>query len=216
MNSADNPTPRWLLPLVLALHAAVGAALLHAAAPLVKPALRSLEVALLAPPAAAPTHAAAPASAPRRTPQPTSVLPTPLVQPTPVAEPAPTTVAPAATTADAATTNAPAAPATSPAPAMATAPVAPPRFDAAYLNNPRPPYPPVARRLGEQGLAVLRVRVSADGLPEQVELHRSAGSPRLDEAALEAVRRWRFTPARQGDRAVAASVLVPLVFKLEN
>jgi protein TonB len=98
----------------------------------------------------------------------------------------------------------------------AEAPVTPPVFDAAYLDNPAPRYPPAAARLRESGRVLLLVSVSASGLPERVELARSSGSPRLDQAALETVRRWRFVPARQGDRSVAAQVTVPLVFRLEE
>ncbi|PKO55172.1 MAG: energy transducer TonB, partial [Betaproteobacteria bacterium HGW-Betaproteobacteria-21] len=43
-----------------------------------------------------------------------------------------------------------------------------------------------------------------------------SGSERLDEAARNAVSRWRFVPARQGERAIEASVLVPIIFKLEG
>jgi protein TonB len=45
--------------------------------------------------------------------------------------------------------------------------VLPPRFDAAYLNNPKPSYPPLARRLGEEGRVTLRVHVTPDGLPQK-------------------------------------------------
>lgn len=96
------------------------------------------------------------------------------------------------------------------------APILPPRFDAAYLDNPRPVYPPLSRRMGEQGKVLLRVAVNASGLPTEVGLHQSSGSPRLDAAAIEAVQRWRFTPARQGDQAIAASVIVPIVFSLKD
>lgn len=92
----------------------------------------------------------------------------------------------------------------------------PPRFDADYLHNPPPPYPPLARRMGEQGRVVLRVLVSADGHAERVELRTSSGSPRLDESALATVRRWTFVPARQGDQPVPAWVLVPISFTLEG
>jgi len=95
-------------------------------------------------------------------------------------------------------------------------PVTPPSFDAAYLDNPAPRYPPAAARLRESGRVLLLVRVGADGLPERVEVSRSSGSPRLDQAALETVRRWRFVPARQGERPVAAQVTVPLVFRLDE
>jgi protein TonB len=97
-----------------------------------------------------------------------------------------------------------------------SAPPTPPRFDAAYLDNPKPAYPPLSRRLGEEGRVVLRVMVSAEGLPTYVRLHASSGSARLDQAALEAVSRWRFVPARQGEASVAAAVLVPIVFSLQG
>lgn len=95
-------------------------------------------------------------------------------------------------------------------------PVTPPNFNADYLRNPAPPYPPLARRMGEQGRVILRVLVSAEGMPERVELRRSSGSPRLDESALNSVRAWKFLPARQGDHPVAAWVLVPISFSLQG
>ena len=70
--------------------------------------------------------------------------------------------------------------------------------------------------MGETGRVVLRVLVTAAGTPQQVELRTSSGSRRLDGAALEAVRRWKFIPARQGDTPVSAWVLVPILFTLEG
>jgi protein TonB len=110
---------------------------------------------------------------------------------------------------------APRAPATANA-APAEQPVTAVRFDAAYLANPKPPYPPASRRLGEEGRVVLRVRVGADGLAEHVELRQSSGFARLDAAAADAVARWRFVPATRGAQAMAAWVLVPVVFNLES
>ena len=98
----------------------------------------------------------------------------------------------------------------------APVPVVPPSFGAAYLNNPKPVYPPLSRRMGEQGKVLLRVFVSAQGAAEKVELQTSSGSTRLDSAALAAVRAWRFVPARQGGQAVAAWVIVPIQFSLEG
>ncbi len=89
-----------------------------------------------------------------------------------------------------------------------------PRFDAAYLDNPAPSYPPLSRRAGEQGRVLLRVHVTADGLADDVQVRESSGFARLDTAAQETVRRWRFVPARQGDRQVAAWVIVPINFAL--
>ncbi len=91
-----------------------------------------------------------------------------------------------------------------------------PRFDAAYLQNPAPVYPPLARRMGERGRVLLRVLVTVEGTADRVELNMSSGSSRLDSAALETVQRWRFVPARQGELAVAAWVLVPISFSLES
>lgn len=90
------------------------------------------------------------------------------------------------------------------------------RFDAAYLQNPEPKYPPLSRRLGEEGKVLLRVRVNADGRAVAVDLEKSSNFVRLDEAARQAVSRWRFVPARRGDEAIEASVIVPLVFRLES
>jgi protein TonB len=95
-------------------------------------------------------------------------------------------------------------------------PIIPPNFNAAYLDNPAPVYPPLARRSGEQGRVVLRVLVTPTGTADAVELRTSSGSARLDQAAIETVKRWRFVAARQGEQTVAAWVLVPITFSLER
>lgn len=92
----------------------------------------------------------------------------------------------------------------------------PPRFDADYLDNPKPAYPPLSRRLGEEGKVILRVFVETNGQAAKVEMQASSGFPRLDEAAGAAVARWRFVPARRGDEPVAAWVRVPIVFALRS
>ncbi len=94
-------------------------------------------------------------------------------------------------------------------------PIEPPRFDMAYLNNPPPAYPPLSRRLKEQGRVLLRVLVSAAGSAQEVEVRATSGSDRLDHAAIEAVKRWRFSPARRGAETIAAWALVPITFQLE-
>jgi periplasmic protein TonB len=109
------------------------------------------------------------------------------------------------------------APATSVARASAgAAPVTPPLFNANYLRNPAPVYPALSRRLREQGRVVLRVHVNASGAADEVAVHDSSGSPRLDEAAYETVLHWTFTPARRGNEPIAAWVLVPVSFRLES
>ena len=86
--------------------------------------------------------------------------------------------------------------------------------DVAYLHNPKPAYPPMARRLGIEGTVMLRILVSAEGAPEQSRIIASSGTEALDAAALEAVQRWRFVPARDGRVAIAHWVDVPISFKL--
>jgi protein TonB len=106
---------------------------------------------------------------------------------------------------------------TPPAPEQPAPPqVVPPRFDAAYLNNPIPAYPSISRRLGEHGRTLLRVFVEADGSAREVHVHASSGYPRLDRAARAAVERWQFSPAREGERAVGAWVVVPILFSLNS
>jgi protein TonB len=101
------------------------------------------------------------------------------------------------------------------APPMAQA-IAQPIFNAAYLRNPAPAYPATSRRYGETGRVLLRVRVLPSGQPDEVVLQQSCGHQRLDAAALDAVRRWRFVPARQGEQAIAAWVVVPIQFNLQE
>jgi protein TonB len=110
---------------------------------------------------------------------------------------------------------APPPPATPPAEkAMEVAPVTPPRFDAAYLQNPAPAYPNMSRRLREIGTVQLRVRVSAAGEPLEIQMTKSSGYGRLDDSALAAVKKWKFQPATRGGDAVEAWVLVPVEFSL--
>jgi protein TonB len=99
-----------------------------------------------------------------------------------------------------------------PAPVALTAPV----FNAAYLDNPAPQYPPLSRRQREQGRVVLHVLVNAVGRADEVEIRTSSGFSRLDDTARETVKRWKFVPAKRGSEPVAGWVLIPISFKLEG
>jgi protein TonB len=90
----------------------------------------------------------------------------------------------------------------------------PPRYEAGGKSNPWPRYPAAARRRGIEGEVLVEVRVGADGAPAGVEILRSSGSALLDAAAVEALERWRFEPARSGGRPVAGTVEIPVTFKL--
>lgn len=137
--------------------------------------------------------------------------PRPLLQPQPVAERVMEQVAEPVRQ-----ESAPPAP---PAPVVEAAPepvLEAPRFNAAYLNNPPPVYPLAARRRGNEGKVLVRAEIQADGSCSRVALKKTSGSDLLDQAALEAVRKWHFVPARKGGQAITAWVEVPITFKLEN
>jgi protein TonB len=92
----------------------------------------------------------------------------------------------------------------------------PPRYGVGSAANPAPRYPEMARERGWEGLVVLAVNVAADGRAESVSVSRSSGHRVLDQAALEAVRAWRFEPARRGGLPIAGNALVPIRFRLED
>ncbi|MBZ5794526.1 TonB family protein [Burkholderia contaminans] len=203
-----------------ALHAALVWTWLHAPAPASKPLVtppialemtappeplpQAPKAASVAPPKPLPqarnTHPPRPRPAPTPTPTPLSSVPPPPAAPSPA--PADTTVAapPAAARAIA-----------SPAAEKTTLPDG----NADYLRNPAPAYPAIAQDYGWQGKVVLHVHVLANGTPDLVELRSSSGHRVLDDAAVTAVRRWSFVPARHGTTPVDGWVDVPLNFQLD-
>lgn len=82
--------------------------------------------------------------------------------------------------------------------------------------SPKPPYPTLSRELGEEGVVLLRISVNAGGEFEQVQLLRSSGFIRLDRAARDGVRSWRFDAAWQGGQPVADSIDIPVRFRLDE
>ncbi len=89
-------------------------------------------------------------------------------------------------------------------------------FNANYGSNPKPKYPGIATSRGWEGTVRLLVRVSIEGYSEEVTVQRSSGYDVLDEAAIEAVEKWKFIPAKRGDTPVSSSVVVPINFVLNN
>jgi protein TonB len=83
-------------------------------------------------------------------------------------------------------------------------------------DAPKPKYPETARRDGKEGRVLLRVLVNEEGRTASVEVNRSSGVESLDQAALEAIKRWRFSPARLGDRPVKSWVRIPVDFRLND
>lgn len=142
-------------------------------------------------------------------PTPTPPLPAPTPEPAPMLAPA--APAPAQPAIEASTLAATAAAPQAPAAAR----IELPSSDAAYLNNPRPAYPALSRRLGEQGKVVVRVLIGVDGTAQQAEIRTSSGYERLDQAALATVRSWRYVPGKRNGTAEAMWFNVPINFVLE-
>lgn len=140
---------------------------------------------------------------PEARPEPVKIEP-----PAAAAAPAPTPVAPPA----------PPAPPPPPAPSVAK-PTARTEvsISASYAAaNRKPEYPKMSIRLGEQGTVVLTVMVKSDGSAGDVEVKSSSGFTRLDRAAADAVKTWRFNPATVDGKAVDKSYEVPITFKPPN
>lgn len=153
--------------------------------------------------------------------------PTPVTQTAPpiltVNEPAPAAAAfvaptpepPAPISSPVAAPSVPIAAVTSAPPAPAPAKVVLPTSDAEYLNNPKPPYPPMSKRLNEQGNVMVRIYIDADGLPQKAELQRTSGFERLDQAALAVVMKWRYVPGKRGGVPEAMWMGTTIKFILE-
>lgn len=204
---------RWLVFLAIAgAHAALIAWLVHAGIVPRQKALDVLQAFLIVPQQVAPRIVPPAPPQPERkikqAPKPPEPLPPPLS--TTAVEPSATVAPPAAPV------EAKPAPAAAPPAQAASLPIVAPRFDAEYLDNPKPAYPVSSRRRGEEGRVVLRVFVDAQGRAAKVEVQDSSGHGRLDESALAAVSRWRFVPARRGNEPFAAWVRVPIVFSLRE
>ena len=168
---------------------------------------------LIEPPAPQPEPAPPTLPAPPAAPTPARPLkPAPAVQPK---KPAPKPAAPpqARPLAIADPTPSPNAPAGSLTPAVSADPA--PSSNADYLQNPKPAYPPLSKRLGEQGKVITRVLIGADGVPQKAEVHQSSGFERLDQAALTTVMKWRYVPGKRGGVAEEMWFNVPINFVLE-
>jgi protein TonB len=147
--------------------------------------------------------AAAPTPTPPPTPTPT---PAPFVVPPPPPEvPAPPVPPPVAVLAALAPPAPPPAPKVIPASAVQ------------YLGDPPvPEYPRLSIRAGETGRVMLRIYIDEAGLPRTVQVDRSSGHPRLDEAGATAMKKARFRPYTENGQAVAGWAFVPLDFVLEK
>ena len=91
-----------------------------------------------------------------------------------------------------------------------------PSASADYLKNPHPKYPKISLRRKEAGTVLLALTVTAEGRAKDVRVLKTSGYPRLDKAALDAVKDWRFIPAKRLGRPVDADYELPIHFKLRQ
>lgn len=84
------------------------------------------------------------------------------------------------------------------------------------LRSVHPIYPRIAKKSGWEGTVLVRVTVEANGRASKVVVSRSSGRKVLDDAAVKAVRRWAFRPARDGNIPIRSVVVIPLKFSLSK
>jgi len=213
---------RLLLILVMSLHLWAGIWMLQPDEPVTKVQAMIMEISLIAAPNQQPVAPAPAQPKPveqKKQPDKKPVKKKALIRrqmelPKPVAMAEATLPAPAPV----ASAPAPAAPSAA-VPNKATADTAPfteANFNANYGTNPKPKYPSIAASRGWEGTVRLLVKVSAEGDSEEVTVQRSSGHDVLDEAAIEAVERWKFIPAKRGETPVSSTVIVPIDFVLNS
>lgn len=198
------------LILTVAIHAALFAILLTVREHVVHRREASLTVLNLAPPP--------PPPAAQDTPEPTETVETPVASPKPVIELPPRPIQTVAVVRDPLPQ-----PVTLPAaaPATRTAPPAPPSIvegadlSARMVAGKPPRYPVESRRKKEQGTVLLSLTLGVDGAVAAISVARSSGFERLDNAALDAVRKWRWEPMLRGGQPVMVKGVVEIPFVLK-
>ena len=154
-----------------------------------------------------------PAPVPKRV---TPPVPRPAPQPVAIADPTPSPTAATGITEP----QPPAPPLLTPVVVAEPAPPAPPKIElpsssADYLNNAPPPYPPLSKRLGEQGKVIVRAFIEVNGTASKAEIRTSSGYERLDQTALQTVLKWRYVPGKRAGVPEAMWFNIPINFVLE-
>ena len=154
-----------------------------------------------------------PAPVPKRV---TPPAPRPAPQPVAIADPTPSPTAATGITEP----QPPAPPPQTPMVVAEPAPPAPPKIElpsssADYLNNAPPPYPPLSKRLGEQGKVIVRAFIEVNGTASKAEIRTSSGYERLDQTALQTVLKWRYIPGKRAGVPEAMWFNIPINFVLE-
>ncbi len=167
----------------------------------------------LAPPAPPTPAPRTPAPRPAPT-QPAQNAPAPLAMPATATEPDNAALSPAPVAGATNTTSTTGSSSSSPPPGAAVGAnralaLELPTSDADYLNNPKPAYPALSKRLGEQGKVVIRTFIGVDGTAQQAQIKQSSGFDRLDQAALATALKWRYAPGKRAGVAEAMWFDVP-------
>lgn len=162
-------------------------------------------------------------------PAPEIIPPAPKPQPKPIEKPKPRQIVaetPVVAPSDHVAPPPPPQPAPVIAPPEPVAPAAPPlplgpvtlagELSVACPQRAAPGYPPTSRRLGEEGIVVLRVELDEQGKVCAARVSSSSGFARLDTAALDAVRTWQCNPAQRAGRPVRSVALQPFKFILQE
>jgi len=106
---------------------------------------------------------------------------------------------------------------TTKAPPPPPAPPPPTKLEAITRTHTLPTYPTISQRLGEQGTTLLKVTIGTDGRVTDAVVQKSSGSQRLDDAAVEHVKRtWRWKPPTTNGKPSEAATLVSIVWNLKN
>jgi len=84
------------------------------------------------------------------------------------------------------------------------------------ISSSKPIYPRVARESGWEGTVIIRTFINTNGVPGEVKIRKTCGHPTLDQAAQEAVKNWKFQPAKDGNIPIAKWVDIPIKFNLHS
>ena len=85
-----------------------------------------------------------------------------------------------------------------------------------HEKNPKPVYPPEARKKGYEGKVILRVQILPEGRVGDIEVKHSSGYEILDRSALAAVKQWSFVPAMEGEKPISFWAELPVRFELSR
>ena len=83
-------------------------------------------------------------------------------------------------------------------------------------KNPHPTYPLIARKKGWEGRVIIKAKIDREGNVSEIKVLESSGFKVLDNASLETLKKWKFTPAKIGNKFVADTVNIPVKFLITN